>query len=585
MRYNDINYEGLRKAIEHSRRRLQPYREKRVAAVREFVGRNYSDTGSRDRVPVNMLELFVSTYSRQLIANRPQVNVTPRVRSLAPQASELGLATNHVLKEMDIETTLRLAVIDGLFSIGIVKVGVTEPQYEPMRGFLHESGQPFAECVGLDDWVHDMSARSMEECGYMGHRYRVPTRLLKESDLFSNNADVPTITKSLYNESGDIRAEAIGQSDIYHGGFDEEYSELWEIWLPDVGRIVTFVAGENGMPSKKVREVDWDGPETGPYHFLKFTDVPGNTMPLPPVATLVDMHDLANRVFRKLGRQAERQKDVVGYRGSAEQDAKNVQTSADGEVIRMDDPQNISTYKFGGIDDKNLAFLLQVKNLFNYYGGNIDSLGGLGPQSGTAKQDQLISESASRRMADFQESTKTFAKSVCSAVSHFIFHDESSMLELEKSLPNADLKVPFVYSKDRKDADFFDFNFDIEPHSMASQSPGEKMQSLRELVNTFIGPLLPSLQQQGISIDGREIIRLASDLSQLPELKNIFTGIDPVQAAETPQPQNRQTEIIRTNRPGATPRGQDDAMARMMMSGDGPGVQPSEAAAVQRPVG
>ena len=109
------------------------------------------------------------------------------------------------------------------------------------------------------------------------------------------------------------------------------------------------------------------------------------------------------------------------------------------------------------------------------------------------------------------------------------------MLELEKSIPNTDLKVPFVYKSDRKDADFFDFNFDIEPHSMASQTPGEKTQSLRELV-TFISPLLLSLQQQGISIDG-EIITLASELSQLPELKNIFTGIEPV----APQHRSRRT--------------------------------------------
>ena len=68
----------------------------------------------------------------------------------------------------------------------------------------------------------------------------------------------------------------------------------------------------------------------------------------------------------------------------------------------MDDPQNVNTYKFGGIDDKNLAFLLQVKTLFNYYGGNIDSLGGLGPQTGTVGQDKLIAESASRRLADFR---------------------------------------------------------------------------------------------------------------------------------------------------------------------------------------
>ena len=122
---------------------------------------------------------------------------------------------------------------------------------------------------------------------------------------------------------------------------------------------------------------------------------------------------------------------------------------------------------------------------------------------------------------------------------------------------------------------------------MSSQTPGEKMQALRELVNTFIAPLLPAMQQQGISIDGREIIRLASELSQLPELKDIFVGVDPQQQQQAgmEQPMNKQTEIVRTNRPGATTRGQDDAMARMMASDRGPGVQPSEAASIERPVG
>ena len=86
----------------------------------------------------------------------------------------------------------------------------------------------------------------------------------------------------------------------------------------------------------------------------------------------------------------------------------------------MDDPQSINTFKFGGIDQQNLAFLLQVKNLFNYYGGNIDTLGGLGPQSSTVGQDRLISESASRRLADTRK-RRGFAGGVCSAVSHFIF--------------------------------------------------------------------------------------------------------------------------------------------------------------------
>ena len=111
------------------------------------------------------------------------------------------------------------------------------------------------------------------------------------------------------------------------------------------------------------------------------------------------------------------------------------------------------------------------------------------------------------------------------------------------------------------------------------------MQALRELVNTFIAPL-PAMQQQGISIDGREIIRLASELSQLPELKDIFVGVDPQQQqqASMEQPMNKQTEIVRTNRPDNN-SGTNDAMARMMASDRGPGVQPPEAASIERPVG
>jgi len=583
-----VTYEDpIKKAIQHSRKRLQPFREKRVAAIREFVGRNYSDTGSRDRVPVNMLELFISTYARQLVAGAPRVAVRPRQDILLPQASDLQEATNFVLREMDIETTLRVAVVDALFSMGIVKVGITEPKSAPMRGFLHDAGQPFAECVGLDDWVHDMSARSLEECGYMGHRFRVPLSEVQESGMYDRADKIVAITRSLYNESGDTRAEAIGQSDIYHGMFDEAYAEMWEIWVPGSNKICTYATSENGLPAFKVREIDWDGPEAGPYHFLRFTEVPGNTMPLPPIASLIDIHDLANRLFRKLGRQAERQKDVVGYRGSAEQDAKNVQTSSDGEIIRMDDPQSVNTYKFGGIDQQNLAFMIQLKNMFNYYGGNIDALGGLGPQSSTVGQDRLIQESASRRMADMQDSTKTFVGSVCEAVSHLIYHDNTATLELEKVVTGTNIKVPFVYSPDKRETDFFDFNFEIEPHSLLAQTPGEKMQSLREIMNSFISPLLPALQQQGVNIDAQKLITTASELSQLPELADMFVGLmSEAQAQPAPAPQNQQTEIIRTNRPGATPRGQDDVMQRLLTAnGSGPGVQPSEAAAVERPTG
>ena len=74
----ETDIKQLTMAMEHARRKLQPYRERRFAAVQEYVGYNYSDTGSQDRMPVNFLELAVNTYRRQIAAANPQVIVTSK---------------------------------------------------------------------------------------------------------------------------------------------------------------------------------------------------------------------------------------------------------------------------------------------------------------------------------------------------------------------------------------------------------------------------------------------------------------------------------------------------------------------------
>lgn len=50
---------------------------------------------------------------------------------------------------------------------------------------------------------------------------------------------------------------------------------------------------------------------------------------------------------------------MVGYNGSAEDDARRILDGGDGEMIRVDDPQAINDFKFGGIDQQNLAFAIQ----------------------------------------------------------------------------------------------------------------------------------------------------------------------------------------------------------------------------------
>lgn len=53
-----------------------------------------------------------------------------------------------------------------------------------------------------------------------------------------------------------------------------------------------------------IRIVDWEGPESGPFCILGFSEVPDQTMPLAPAATWYDLHNMINVLYRKMRRQA-----------------------------------------------------------------------------------------------------------------------------------------------------------------------------------------------------------------------------------------------------------------------------------------
>lgn len=121
---------------------------------------------------------------------------------------------------------------------------------------------------------------------------------------------------------------------------------------------------------------------------------------------------MANRVFRKLGRQSDRQKTVTLVQAGQEDDGRRLVESSDGDVIRTDRPEGTREARFGGVDQPTLAFLVQLKDLFVYMGGNLDALGGLGKLSETVGQEQLIAKSASARIADMQETATKAVKQV-----------------------------------------------------------------------------------------------------------------------------------------------------------------------------
>lgn len=569
-----VNYRRLCEALKFSQNKLKPFREHRIHALKQYVGRHYSNDGATDRVPVNMIEQAVLIYLFQLAAQNPRVLAMTRHQSLKPAASGLEDALNHLLDEINFLDSLQRAVVDSLFApFGILKVGMAPNGKIETDGFTHDVGQPFADCVDFDDYVRDMSAKRYDQVGLVGHQFRMLLDHARENPNFKKS-----IRQELKAQGGDYGepGEGEGADRISRGTSKEaeslhEYIDLWELWLPVENVLVTFPVGHSGAGEPlEVRE--WTGPECGPYHHLSYHEVPANEMPLPPVANWIDLHDAANRSYNKLMRQAARQKTVLAAPGDASADAAKIRDAVDGGIIVTDAAERVKEFAFGGVDNVHLAFFLQTKQLASMQAGNLDSLGGLAPQSETATQEKLLAESASARMRYMQRRVMAFTQDAVRSLAFYLWYDPLIKMPLSKRIKGSDIEVPYDWDEDRKEGDFLEYNISIEPYSMAGTSPAQKLSTIQAVFSQLIAPFAAQMQQQGIVPDFEGLLRMIAKYTDMDELDDILKFTDPSTfiaqsngPVQTGKPANTTRTYDRVKKTG-TPGGQEQAMSQLLMA-------------------
>jgi len=567
-----IDFEQLRTAIDWSVRQLEVPRKNRVDAVKEFVGKHYASGGSEKRVPTNFIELAVTVYIRLLAANSPRATVTTKNTSLRPFAKTTEIAINQIPEEIDLGGTLRRAVLEALFSVAIIKVGICNSGVSVLG---HDAGESYADLVTIDDYFCDMSAKNRKTIQYEGNDYWMSKENAEKLFGIKIPADDHTIT----GDQGEERAEGVSVDE----GADLYKDKVWlrDVYIHTENQLVTYSVKTGTL----LRTLDWDGPKGGPYHVLGFSDVPGNLMPIPPVALWLDLHELGNALFRKLGRQADSKKTVAAFH-SDDDGVESLKAAKDGDGIKYNGqkPENITV---GGIDNPTLAFFLQVQDLFDYFGGNLNSLGGLGPATDTVGQDKLISEAAGARAQDMSQQTIKFAKGIFEALAWYEWTDPVRKREIEKPIGKTGLSVPATWSAETREGNFLDYNFDIDVYSMQDNSPAIKLQKLGQVVQQYITPLMPFIQQQGGTIDVKTILKMVADLGNFPELADIvqFQGAPPEQRQvfrdANPKPAQTTRTYERINRPGASRGSRNNVLSQVLMGGN---PQPAEADTLGRSV-
>ena len=557
-------FDNLLKSIDWSMTQLTKPKEERIQSIRQFTGNHYGAGTTDLNTPVNFLKLATDIFLRVLSPRNPRCMITTKYSELKPTAATFQMAVNEIPKRINLAKTLKRMVMEALFSVGFIKVGL----HTTGTALGYEYGEPFIDIVTLDDIVLDMSAKRMDLIQYIGNTYWLPfEKFMDTADLTKKARQKLHADESeLFGDHGAMRAESIGSD-----GNATEYEKrikLRDVFIPHEDVMMTYAVTDR----EKLQDFDWEGPDRGPYHVLGFTEVPGNLMPLAPIPTWRDLHELGNVLYRKLGNQADDQKTVLGFSGADETDITSFKNASDGDGIPYHGAEP-KTLTAGGVSQTTLAFWLSLKDVFAYFAGNIDSIGGLSAQTQTVGQDKLLSEAANAQVQDMAEATKDITERVFESLAWYEWNDPIGDKIIQKKIPGTEMTIPVPWNVEAKMGEFDLFDMKIDVHSMQDNSPQTKLQKLDLIMQRYIGPFLPMIQAEGGRLDMVDLMRIIAKYTDFEELAEIIKWNDqpPNKMAGLPaggSKGNTTTENIRRSIPSSSPQGNSQVLQQILSGGN-----------------
>ena len=582
----NFNQEGgrdkLLKAVKNSSDSLKPFREMRKKFIRDYTGTHYcsgTNTTSDLEVISNLMYQTAETYSMSLSANRPRILVTSKYPELSWFAHTFQQATNNLIKEIHLEKALKSAVLEAFFSLGTIKVYTADAGLVQLEGEDEwlDPGKPFAESISFDDFIYDTSAPSWQKKRFSANKYRISVEKLRSESSFNKKAVNRILEtydmRSMHDDDGEHPMRNMTRNT--NGDEFVPNVQLIDIYIPSENKVITMCHGKNTEP---LRVVDWDGPENGPFHILNLAaEVPDQILGVSPAMNLKPLFDIVNGLLRKQKRQAQRQKDIPFYQAGSHDDARRLQRADDGDWTQVNNPEAVNVLKMGGVDQGNMSFNYAMQELFDRMAGNLQAMAGLGPSSDTATQDKLIHGAVSKREANMQYRVVEFTEKVCSDLGWLLWNDPFQEMPEEREING--YKFDITWTPELREGDFLQYNFAVEPFSMAYKSPSERIQNITGFVQSIVLPMLPNIQEAGGMIDAQELIELYAELMDVPRLKNIVKFEEPKQdrplanPAEPPEkPQVSVRESIRRSVPtGGTSGARANVMQQVLA-----GSQPTE---------
>ena len=573
-----LKRDRLYKAIRSSRDALEPFRRVRKELIKDYVGSWYSESGADSKTLVNLINQTARIYTIALAANNPKVLVSTSRMDMLPFARRFEVNLSKLISDMSLDKTFRAIVLDAFFCVGcgVVMMRDTDTRFhgllESEEDVWLDPGEPWFNRVSLDDLILDMSAKELTKMRFCGHRYRADYEKVMDEPGYDKKVKekIKPTSRVHHYSTGAVRD--IG-SDWGNAQDDDLKDMIWlqDIWIAENNTIATLVCDQQDLGPLIERE--WTGSQAGPYKFLSLGDVPDNIIPASPAINLKGMHDLQNRLHRRMEADSDAHRIVNVFPPGMADDAERLRTAERNGWYQAKNPDQIKQFQSGGIDQRDMALATFLQTEYDRFAGNLQAMGGLGQQASTLGQEELIHGNVSKNVADMRMAVVSFASDCILDLGRLMWEDATLEMKTSMQVGNTDIMVNSDWTPDYRVGEFDDYEFRVEPYSMIFKTPEQKLQELFQVLRE-IAPLWPMFQASGASIDAEAIVEEIARLKNRPEFKRFITFAAPAEMLGGDENTIRQSpvtsrETIRKNvSAGGTEQARTNALVQTLMGGN-----------------
>jgi len=219
-----------------------------------------------------------------------------------------------------------------------------------------------------------------------------------------------------------------------------------------------------------------------------------------------------------------------------------------------------------------------IMDWYNWMRRHLEHLGEVASRGDTAMQQEMELSGANGMLDELSDKFNQFLSRVMRALAYYEYTNQSKTRVLVKKVEGTDLEIESNWTPARRNADFFLFEFDVDPFSLRSKTPEQRLKQVLDLIPraTQLAQAKMLFAQVGDDLDTQAMWSLIVRYTGLTELTSLIrAGGQPIAAAPSTRPPSSNVggmprEYIRRNVSsggGGMQGPQQQALEAMMSAG------------------